>query len=176
MNVREQMLHTLTTWRNEWLPKDGLHYEGPADLILREGEWHRVLRTMKGLPRHCFANAIGYAAMPGWKYVEGYALMPLPGKRPTAGEEVVHHAWVVNPQGKSVEVTWPEPGRCYRGIVFDVGRADDATWNGDAAVINDPHRGHPLLRQPWTGEPGFPAVDDDAQERIRFAATIVRAL
>jgi len=31
-------------------------------------------------------------------------------------------------------------------------RADDATWNGDASVLDDFRRDHPLFKQPWPGE------------------------
>jgi hypothetical protein len=64
----------------------------------------------------------------------------------------VQHAWCEDQTGCPVEVTWPWPGRAYRGCRFDAGRADDATWDGDANVLDDSYRGWPLLREPWRGE------------------------
>jgi len=181
MSVRAQLLEWLAEQRDAFTWPEQLHYAGPADFVMREGSWHRPVGVLRGRPRHCFANAIAYAAARRWNYVEGYAMLPLSGtvgadgrKVVAAGDEIVHHAWVVDPLGAAYEVTWPAPGRCYRGIVFSVERADDCTWNGDASVIDDPNRGHPLLRQKWTGETPWTAeLDADAKRRLELAAMLV---
>ena len=179
MSVRDQLRRELEKQRDAFTWPEPLHYQGPADFVLREGAWSRVHRTLPGVPRYCFANSIGWAARNRWTYVEGYALLPLPGRlngnrvMNTVGDEVVHHAWVIDTFGRGYEVTWPVVGRAYLGIAFSVERADDATWNGDATVVDDFHRGHPLLRQPWTGETTWPTpLDAAAQERIAQATSI----
>jgi hypothetical protein len=68
------------------------------------------------------------------------------------GPRVVQHAWAEDPRGRMWELTWPVPGAAYRGVRFHHGRADHATWYGDATVLDDPNRDHPLLREAWTGE------------------------
>lgn len=185
MSVRDQMLDWLAAQRDAFTWPEPLHYRGPADFVLREGTWRQVNSTRPGIPRHCFANAIGYAAAYRWNYVEGYAMLPLPGTvgrggvriAGVGGDEIVHHAWVSDASGNAIEVTWPAPGRCYLGVGFSVERADDCTWNGDASVIDDPHRGHPLLRQKWTGEvPWTSLLDDEARTWLSEAAFGIRML
>jgi hypothetical protein len=78
-------------------------------------------------------------------YVEGWATIP--------GLIPVEHAWVTDAGRRVYEVTWETPGDAYWGMEFSVERADDVTWNGDATVLNDFRRRHPLLSQHWTGEP-----------------------
>lgn len=171
----------------EWRPVPGLLYAGPADFVRRHGRWYDVARTAPGAPRLCYANAIGYAVAFGWAYVEGYAMVPLtPGSsrtvapgvvmRMAAGDEVVQHAWCVDDAGRPVEVTWPVPGRAYRGVAFAAERADDATWNGDATVLDDFHRGWPLLRREWPpdGDPGDVGIDDAARARLTLVAALAR--
>ena len=128
---------------------DGLAYRGPADFVLRHGRWMRPGPWddgwPEGLPRRCFGNSITQAALRGWKYVEGYAL-------PEAGRLPVQHAWNLDRSGRLADVTWRNKGVAYLGVEFALGRADDATWNGDADVLDDWRRGWPLFREPWRGE------------------------
>lgn len=54
-----------------------------------------------GPGKECFANAHAAAQRPGWHYCEGYAVnAAIP----------VHHAWVCDPDGRAVDVTWRESG------------------------------------------------------------------
>lgn len=71
----------------------------------------------RAVPMRCFENAANLAIRdPGLAYAEGVALdpgIPLP----------VHHAWVVDPGGRVVDPTWPDPERCeYIGIAFTRGQ------------------------------------------------------
>ena len=114
----------------------------PRSLCLSHGKWF-LPRTLprdvrRGAPKQCFANAIIIAAHRGWRYVEGYALAVIP----------VQHAWVLDHRGRLCEVTWPTPGRAYLGVEFAVERADDATWTGDASVLDDYKRRWPCCASP----------------------------
>lgn len=146
--LRTELNRQVRSWRS--VP--GLVYRGPADFVLTEGEWFEPVGCRVGLPKQCYFNAL-VMGLRGWSYVEGYATSPaLPEGWRFEGLEVVPHAWAVDPSGRPWELTWPFVGRAYRGVRFSVGRADDATWNGDACVLDDSNRGWPLLRQAWTGE------------------------
>jgi len=93
------------------------------------------------------SNAIIAADHHGLRYVEGQALLNL-----GEGAMMFAHAWCTDDEGRLYEVTTPAPWAAYWGIPFSTGRADDATWSGDSCVLADDRRGHPLLRQRWTGE------------------------
>jgi hypothetical protein len=128
----------------EW--PDGYVYRGAADFVLRHGSFYEA--RLCGKPannRACFGNSLVIAELLGWRYVEGFALnlFGLP----------IHHAWIVDVGGQALELTWAALGSGYMGVEFDPLRADDATWNGDASVLDDWKRGYPLFKQPWTGEP-----------------------
>lgn len=156
-----------------------LVYRGPGDFVLRHGHWYdgRPLRrdVDPGAPSACYGNAIVYAVVRGWRYVEGFAYQP--------GDEPRQHAWLLDERGLLVDPTWPlaSPWTAYLGVVFSVERADDATWNGDATVLDDFNRGWPLLREPWAGEdaslewplsPRLEAIRDlrDSGSRFSIAA------
>lgn len=148
-------------WPDGQAQRLGLVYRGPADFVLREGKpYERAGVCRTGAPRACFGNSIAFAThneTSGWRYVEGYALAPW---RQLLDVVIpIHHAWVVDADGVMYEPTWPAPGQAYLGVEFSVERADDATWNGDASVLDDWKRRWPLLRRPWRGEdlvPQFP--------------------
>jgi hypothetical protein len=127
----------------------GWHYLGPADFVLREGQQfeprERPESIDAGAARMCFGNSIATAIRYGLPYVEGYAV----GPKVAIG---VSHAWNLDAEGRVVDTTWPEPGQAYLGVRFSVARAHDATWNGDACVLDDWKRGYPLMREPWTPE------------------------
>jgi hypothetical protein len=134
------------------LRSEGFAYEGPFDFALREGRWftpkpldpHGPYRP--GAQRMCFGNAIVAAIIYGLPYVEGYAASIPNPMLP------IHHAWNVDAEGNVVDTTW-RWGAAYLGVEFSVERADDATWNGDAAVLIDHDRGYPIFRESWQGEP-----------------------
>jgi hypothetical protein len=126
-------------------------YDSPLDFLQQHGQWFtpvpRPPHVRLGAPKHCFGNAIIAADRYGLMYVEGYALLDL-----GAGGIPLEHAWCCTTDGALVEVTTPEPWGAYFGMGFSTGRADDCTWYGDANVLNDYRRHHPLLGQRWTGE------------------------
>ena len=135
-------------WPAELARTRGCAYRGPADFVLRHGQQYVPTDTPEfiGAPKKCFGNAIALAAIHGFRYVEGYAVDP--GRAQAA----IHHAWNVTAEGLVIDSTWANTGVVYLGVEFAVGRADDATWNGDATVLDDHNRGWPLLREPWEGE------------------------
>lgn len=135
-------------WPRQQAAGRGLYYRGPTDFVLQHGEWFEPspYDGEKGAPRACFGNAIGLAILRGYAYVEGWAIDP------GLAQLAIHHAWNVTPDGKLADATWLNSGRAYLGVRFSQGRADDATWNGDASVLDDSNRGWPLLRDRWQGE------------------------
>jgi hypothetical protein len=58
----------------------------------------------------CFENSADFARRPGLIYVEGFALVAVPG---LVGFE---HAWCVDASGHIHEVTWDRPGLAYFGV------------------------------------------------------------
>jgi len=147
-------IHELRLGTGNDLRQHGYTYANHEDFLLQHGVWYRPRRLSrrirKGPIKRCYANALRVAIQHGLSYVEGYANSIIP----------VAHAWCTNDNGQLYEVTWPEPGSAYLGVVFSVERAHDATWNGDASVLDDFKRGFPVLAQPWTGEPAnFPWPD-----------------
>jgi hypothetical protein len=154
MDPRWEIRAFLRVFRDAWTPEQaealGLVYRGPADFVLRHGRWWRPAGALPdgvepGLPGRCYGNSIAGAVLHGLRYVQGWAL-------PASGVLPVAHAWNADADGRAVDLTWPEPGRAYLGVEFSVERADDATWNGDADVLDDHRRDWPLLREPWRGE------------------------
>lgn len=159
-------------WRRRGMRSRGLVYDGPADFVLRHGESFESIALPDeyeyGLPKLCFGNAIALALLRGLGYVEGYAMGPfgLP----------IHHAWNVDEEGRLIDVTWsaihdeegrrPIPDSAYLGVRFSLGRADEATWHGDATVLDDYRRDWPILREPWTGE-DFDRVWPDPSPPLR---------
>jgi hypothetical protein len=125
----------------------------------------------KGYLRDCFQNA-ALAALwdDGLTYAEGFA---------HKGGMVVHHAWVVNQEGKAIEVTWRDGGRecgfCTDGKVEldedDPERIeeDEETWWGTCRVCGGSgeadYTHHTLERAEYYGIP----VDDDTL-RARISA------
>ena len=74
----------------------------------------------KGLKRGeqgmCFTNCARAAADSGLLYVEGYAVslrLLIP----------IHHAWLLGPDGRAVDLTWKDPAMCaYVGVAFRPGK------------------------------------------------------
>jgi len=152
VNKHETKLHDMLTTLSKCAKVgDGLAYDNPYAFALAHGRWFEPKRlpagTRLGAPKCCFANALygGCMINPGWRYVEGYAMNQ-------HGLIPVNHAWNIDASGRLFDITWRNVGLAYFGIEFSTGRADDATWNGQASVLEDNHRKHPLLREPWTGE------------------------
>jgi hypothetical protein len=125
----------------------GLCYRSPFGFVLEHGreytgKWDS--RWPIGVQKMCFGNAIAHAGIDRLKYVEGFAVAP-------SGEAFLH-GWNTDESGTLIDTTWANTGLCYFGVEFSLERADDASWNGDACVLNDEHRGYPLFQRRWTGE------------------------
>lgn len=154
--VRRYLRKERASWPPEQADALGLVYRGPTDFVLQHGRWWRPVPlpagVREGAPRKCFGNAIAIAALHNLRYVEGWAL-------PVGSNLPVHHGWNADAAGNAVDVTWIPPGAVYLGVEFALWRADDATWNGDASVLNDYIRRFPLLRQRWQGEQREPPAD-----------------
>lgn len=151
-------LHTeLATWANAGRHTPGdYHYPSWAAFLQREAEPFDCVPCTRSLymrPRFCYGNAIMLAAMVGLPYVEGMAC-------PRIDMPAVPHAWNLNAAGQAIDSTWalgeaqgaPVEGRAYFGVRFAVKRADKATWDGDANVLDDWKHKWPILREPWPGE------------------------
>jgi hypothetical protein len=149
--------------------RPGLVYAGPADFVLRHGRSYAPAPPRyreRGADKCCFGNAIMLAVKyPRLRYVEGFAVVPRIGIP-------VLHAWNVDDAGRMVDITWRPVGAAYIGVEFAVERADDATWNGDACVLDDWKRGWPLLREPWTGERSW--ADYEPSEPLALARVAAR--
>jgi predicted ABC-type ATPase len=92
-------------------------YGGSEDLVRAEGAWfvpQPLPKDVKyGKQKECFKNAFQLASNSPDKYtyVEGYASpagVPIP----------IHHAWVVDKDGKVIDNTWRKPGEAYIGVAF----------------------------------------------------------
>jgi len=131
------------------LRSKGYAYGGVFDYLLQHGRWYVPRRLPKHIPRlapkQCFWNSVILGVIHGTTYVEGYAMS-------TIGLPV-HHAWGSDAQGRLYEVTWDMVGTAYCGVEFSLERADNATWVGDASVLDDWKRRWPIFQQPWDGEP-----------------------
>lgn len=156
--------------RDSFPMQSGLIYHGPADFVLQHGKWYQPSKLPShipfGAPNTCFANAINASVLYGLPYVEGFAVGYYPGHDPA----LIHHGWNLL-DGRVIDTTWCAEAvmvdgnwrvkvpfenallpLAYYGVIFRVERADEATWDGGATVLDDPHRGHPILRKFWQGE------------------------
>ena len=144
----EQMYAALRVQAANYPKQDGYAYTSAADFLVQHGVDYRPGAAWRHYPRgkqkECFGNAISLAASRRIPYVEGVALSP--------SGEIFSHAWNLTPLGRLVDSTWCNCGLAYIGVVFSVERADDATWNGDAHILGDEHRGYPIFRERWQGE------------------------
>ena len=161
--ARNRLLRALEQIRECMTKPDGFVYSCSADFIIEHGIWYEPVAYppdgYRGLPKHCYGNSVFAGAIYNLKYVEGYALPGFGG-----AALPVPHAWNADAQNILLDSTWFNEGSAYLGVEFSLERADDATWSGDACVLNDRHRGFPLLKQRWKGEIAFPA----ASERLRL--------
>lgn len=147
------------------------HYAGWPDFLQREGEEFECAPCPPNhymQPGFCYGNAIVVGAVIGLAYVEGMAC-------PRHDMPAVPHAWNLNAEGRVIDSTWalaedhdfPPEGRAYVGVRFSVARADEATWDGDACVLDDWKRRWPVLREPWQPEDSPGPLDELP---ARFAA------
>ena len=100
----------------------------------------------RGQMKACYENAARLVARrPALRYVEGYAIPQIDDFRGIA----VQHAWAVDPEGRVVDPTWPEPERsAYVGLVFptqDLGRFCALTRQHGGILPGEYRLGCPLL-------------------------------
>lgn len=127
----------------------GLLYTSPYDFLAQHGRVYPATpwtgKHKRGVPVQCYGNAIALAVMhSNLKYIEGAALAPT--------GSLFLHGWNEDEDGALVDSTWCNTGLLYLGVEFSVERADDATWNGDAHILNDENRNYPIFQQRWCGE------------------------
>lgn len=141
-----ELMATLRKTAEKYPKLPGLIYTSPFDFVAQHGrlyEGHWTGKYDVGRQKMCFGNAIVLAGYYGLKYVEGFAIAPT--------GEIILHAWN-DDDGVLVDSTWANTGVMYLGVEFSVERADDATWNGDANILNDEKRNYPVFRERWRGE------------------------
>lgn len=152
----DTLLHTMLTAGASHLARyhrPWWAYQSVLDFVLTHGTVFRPAPLPEGVTPgvrgKCFGNALLAAIQYHLDYVEGYGLT-------AAGDDPPYaflHAWCTDASGVAYEVTSPTPWFAYFGMRFSVERADDATWRGNACVLNDHYRGYPLLTHRWQGEP-----------------------
>lgn len=131
------------------LTDGGGHYRNGYDFVVREGRDYLPQPLPPAYPslspRSCYFNALLMAIERGLPYIEGYAIA-------FRGGPVLSHAWNADALDRAIDTTWSGRGAgvAYLGVPFSASRADEATWDEDACVIEDP-RGL-LLGEPWPGE------------------------
>jgi hypothetical protein len=154
MTTYQDLLWHLLKQKRELDPAVGPIYCNAADFVLRHGVWFAPRNyppDLKSGPiKLCFGTSIMQAARYGWRYIEGFALMP--GLAPGEGPAVMLHAWNADIFNALIDSTWDNDGLAYLGVEFSVERADEATWYGNGSVLQDAERGYPLFQHTWTGE------------------------
>jgi hypothetical protein len=150
MSAQNDLFKMLEQMRDNVKLHPTLVYRYGWDFILQHGKFNEKIipyprHLFCGAQKKCFGNSMILSVLTGFKYIEGYALasvMPFP----------IHHAWNEDPEGNLIDSTWRNTGLAYCGVEFSVGRADEATWEGDASILNDYRRKYPLFQKRWTGE------------------------
>lgn len=75
-------------------------------------DYTRPLEMEQQAQNQCFSNCAGFVFYgEGYVYCEGYAVIPSVGFP-------VHHAWLLNAEGKVIDPTWDDLGSEYFGIAF----------------------------------------------------------
>jgi hypothetical protein len=135
---------------------NGYAYRSVYEFLLKHGRFYEPCplpeRMWTGFPKCCFGNAIILGIKEDLRYVEGVAI--------SCHGFPIDHRWnttedflSIGQQSKpALDCTWEPVGLGYFGVEFSLERADDATRNGDASVLNDYQRRYPLFREPWHGE------------------------
>jgi hypothetical protein len=83
-----------------------------AQIIVKHGVYGRGIKhdLPMGTPKECYSNAAHLALDGPYRYVEGYAMrdsLCIP----------IHHAWVLDEDGKVIDTTWQRPEDCqYLGV------------------------------------------------------------
>lgn len=144
----QQVRDALRDLAAKYLLLPGLVYTSPYDFLAQHGVDYRPtpwsFAYTQGAQKQCYGNAINLAAKYKLRYIEGVALAP--------DGQVILHGWNATATNDLVDATWCNTGLSYLGVEFSVERGDDATWNGDAHVLNDENRNYPVFQQQWQGE------------------------
>lgn len=154
--------------RGDDLKRRGYAYRNEYEFLLREGRFYKPgphpPAIAQQAPRQCFYNAMLIAAVHDVPIVEGMAIGPL-------GGPPCHHAWNLSADDRAIDTTWGRPGLAYLGVRFSAWRANDATWHGDASILQDHARNMPVLREPWVPEASPGPVDGLLQKIAQDALT-----
>jgi hypothetical protein len=129
----------VTGFRQRFKPPE-MVYVGIEDFLEQHGQFWKVKSRPKQVPlgtiKMCFNNAFHQIVNDDrYYYAEGYAMGIIP----------VNHAWIVDREdNKAIELTWPEPGVAYHGVIFDSEYVIKHTLKREEAGVLACHRS-PLL-------------------------------
>jgi hypothetical protein len=131
MDIESRLRQEVEAWERVGVP----HERNLHRAILEHGQAYELDREASapnGKLKECFRNA-ALAAFDNddLTYVEGFACRE-------GGVLMAHHAWVINPDGKALEVTWRDGGNecgfCEDGLCDrdeddpEYDEADENTW------------------------------------------------
>ncbi|MGW3369747.1 hypothetical protein ACWDOR_43245 [Streptosporangium canum] len=145
-SAERELTATLAAWSALAPPVGRQRYGSLYGLLLDLGEWFTPAARPDGVAGgamgFCYANAAeAVNARPGWRYIEGLALLDTgPTRLP------VPHAWAASPDGRTaVDVTWPDGrGTAYLGVALPVTVwASRSPW--DSSPVLDVHARPGLL-------------------------------
>lgn len=151
MSAKNDLFRLLERHRDSVKLHPALQYRYGWDFVLQHGKFTENVipyprHLWLGAQKKCFANSVIVSALHGYKYIEGYA------SASGIPELAIHHAWNEDQDGNLIDSTWRNTGAAYCGVEFSVERADEATWDGDASILNDYRRKYPIFKTRWTGE------------------------
>ena len=82
------------------------------EFVLKKGQLFKTTKCIKGEPKQCFCNSYSYAIKSNdYSYVEGYMLY---------NSILIQHAWIIDKNNNSIEVTLEEPAEEYFGVKFNL--------------------------------------------------------
>ena len=147
--ARRELLQKLGDMDETYPLLNGLVYRSFYGFVLAHGRFYERSpwngEYPRGAQQKCFGNAIYLGGLYGLRYVEGFAVAPTNGS-------VILHGWNITDDDSVIDSTWCNTGVLYLGVEFSIERADDASWNGDASVLNDDKRNYPIFQRIWKGE------------------------
>lgn len=107
--IKDQLEHEIKMWSQM------IHPALMQRFVVRQGVISQPLEKLpksvkKAKKGECFTNAYNLALYSGYQYVEGYATSADFGI-------LIHHAWVLDKDGRVVDNTWDRPAACqYMGV------------------------------------------------------------
>jgi len=82
------------------------------EFVLEKGQLFKTTKCIEGEPKQCFCNSYSYAIKSNdYSYVEGYMLY---------NSILIQHAWIIDKNNNSIEVTLEEPAEEYFGVKFNL--------------------------------------------------------